>query len=652
MKIKIKSSSIIILLLLGISLIAGSSKLETFDEPIAHLKLIINGPTDYGSYISKYLEALGIELEIKTLSWSLFVDALINTHNFDLVLIGITNGGTTPDERVLFTEQGAFNMFGLSSNIPYQNESEVMQELSVSVVDLYERQQLLFDWQQLVMDRIIPILPLHVAKSYVSLWNTTKGYDYSWGLANSLPYMYNDGLHEGQMIIDEWNQANTNWIELNPLYTDDLASKNIWDLCSDPILMWSPDQIPIKTGLVYDWEQIGYNHIKFYLRDNVFWNPSFNVTERNIGSAPLITETSLGVWEVTDPGILMTGLKDGSVSNGTNQQVTAKDAVFTYLAWSNLNVSEQTEIHEFITDIFVDPVDDLAFHIFVDGDPDTPEIEPYVDFFSRLNHGCLPEFFLNSTNSEITFSSGGIKTWGLYNDIQYTPQWKTFSDSCFGHGKYMLDYYVENSITIHTRSPFWHGIGAKDGTTDMNLFFEKINTHCISDFMNELDAFKAGELDISGVTQFPQERKLMQADIRFNVQSELYDHLPFLAFNLRRPFIGGADNQIFLSEPGKTEYTKSCAVRKAICYAINREEMNTEIHDGEYLIAHSCLYPYTAFYYYDDVIKYEYNLDKAREWLAVAGYIKTETTNVITFSSILALLVLQISISVRRRKNK
>ncbi|MHA2256327.1 MAG: ABC transporter substrate-binding protein, partial [Candidatus Heimdallarchaeaceae archaeon] len=147
-------------------------------------------------------------------------------------------------------------------------------------------------------------------------------------------------------------------------------------------------------------------------------------------------------------------------------------------------------------------------------------------------------------------------------------------------------------------------------------------------------------------------RKSMQDDPRFEVQSEVRDYFLFLAFNLQRSFVGGEDNQIFLTEPGKENYTKACAVRKAICYAIDREEMNNEFHDGEYVIAHNPMYPYTAFYYYDDVIKYDYNLDKAREWLAAAGYIKTETTNVITFSSILALLVLQISISVRRRKHK
>ena len=32
------------------------------------------------------------------------------------------------------------------------------------------------------------------------------------------------------------------------------------------------------------------------------------------------------------------------------------------------------------------------------------------------------------------------------------------------------------------------------------------------------------------------------------------------------------------------------------------------------------MYLYTAFYYYDDVIKYYRDLDASREWLEAAGY--------------------------------
>ncbi len=237
-----------------------------------------------------------------------------------------------------------------------------------------------------------------------------------------------------------------------------------------------------------------------------------------------------------------------------------------------------------------------------------------------MTFSALPEFFLNSTDLTVTTSAGGVDMVGIYPGILDTPQWIAYSESCFGSGKYMLDYYVKNSVTVHTRSPFWFGVGAIDGASGMEPFVETINTRVIPDDSASLAEFKAGKLDILGVTSFPQERKLMQADPRFEVQTEIRDYYLFIFYNLKRPFVGGADNYVFLTEPGKEEYTKGVAVRKAMNYAIDREEMNQVIHDGEYTLAHNPMYLYTAFYYYDDVIKYYRDLDASREWLEAAGY--------------------------------
>jgi len=48
--------------------------------------------------------------------------------------------------------------------------------------------------------------------------------------------------------------------------------------------------------------------------------------------------------------------------------------------------------------------------------------------------------------------------------------------------------------------------------------------------------------------------------------------------------------------------------------------MNAVIHDGEFTVAHSVIYPPQSFYYYNDIIKYNYDLDASFEWLDAAGY--------------------------------
>ena len=582
-------------------------------EPIANLVFKTNGGgvrPDYGLFIAQYLRDIGIEVDVKIEEWSVFVGTLILTHDYDIGMVSLSGGGASPDMRDIYTTDGSLNCYQLDREIPYGNESENMQDIGVTITDLAERQQWYYDWQELMMDKIVPILPLYAPRSYVGIWANTEGYDGRWGIVDSLPYMSYDGYHDGQVSLNEFNLADANWRELNPLFSDDTSSSFIWSLMSEPVVQFSPDLAPLKTGLVEDWEQVDEFHWKFYMRDDIYWNPSYNVTLRDASSDPL---------SAVPTGDLMVGLKNGEYSDGTNQQVTAKDAVFTYLVWSNAMISESTTYHDWISACYVDPVDPLAFHIEIDGNPDTPAIEHYVDFWARLPWDVLPEFFLNSTNPTVSYTDGHAQCTGLYPEMLSTPQWIAFSTSAFGCGKYMLDYSIDNSVTVLKSSPFWFGIGAFDGTPQ-DLDIDTINIRVIPDTSAELAEFKAGKLDWTGLTEFPAERKQMQADPRFEVQTFVSASMGYMFYNLKRPFVGGADNFVFLDAPGKEEYTKGVAVRKAMNYAIDREEMNQVLHDGEYLICQSVLYPFTAYYYYNDIIKYNYDLYASFEWLDAAGY--------------------------------
>ncbi|MCE7741714.1 MAG: hypothetical protein GOP50_04590 [Candidatus Heimdallarchaeota archaeon] len=599
--------------LLLLSMIFFSSTLN-FDEVVVgysiyHFKINMVLKTNGGgirpdvcSYIANQLEAINIDVELKVEEWVVFLGTLLLNQDFDLAYVGLT-GGATPDLRDIYTEEGSLNIFGISQDIPYCNQSEVMQNQGVQITDLEERQQHYYNWQQLLMDKIVPMLPFYSPRIYVATWANTLGYDARWGLSDSLPYMSYSGYHDGQTSLNEFNIASYNWKDLNPLISNSDSDTLIQGLLSENIVQFSPYYAPIKTGLVHDWEQIDEFHYKFYMRDNIYWNPSYDTRERTASSAPLITS-----------GELLTGLKAGQYSDGTNQQVTAKDAVFTYLLWSNPEVSEDTSYHSWISNIYVDPIDDLAFHIHIDGDPYTPENEPYVDLWTRLPWEVLPEFFLNSSSSTITYSSGGVECKGIYSGMELTSEWLAYSESAFGCGKYMLDYSISNSITVLERSPYWFGVGPIDGSTGLEPFVNNINIRVIPDSSAELAEFRAGKLDFVRLTEFKTERKQMQADPRYNVQTYLTGAMTFLAFNMRRNFLGGPANHIFLTEPGLEEYTAGIALRKAICYAIDRETINQALFDGEETICHSPIYPIMSFYLYNDIIKYNYDLEAAKEW--------------------------------------
>ena len=106
--------------------------------------------------------------------------------------------------------------------------------------------------------------------------------------------------------------------------------------------------------------------------------------------------------------------------------------------------------------------------------------------------------------------------------------------------------------------------------------------------------------------------------------------MSFLGFNLHHPFIGGASNYVFSTEEGKEDYTLGSCLRKAICYAINRTEMNEDIHQGEMKILDSVFYPCMGYYCCDEVIKYDHNrnLDLAYYWLPHKDFLPDITVTV------------------------
>lgn len=453
-------------------------------------------------------------------------------------------------------------------------------------------------------------------------------------------------LHEGQQSTEELNDYTDLWVNLNPFVQHDSSNSYIFSLVTEPLIQMSPGFEPIKTGLIVDWQQDENNELlyKFTLRDEVFWNPSFNITGRDSSSDPLIYDNGT----IVDPSILMKS-DNGEFSDGSNQQVTAKDAVFTLLAYANPIINGDAADYCWIHNVWVDSNDPLSFWIEIDGDPETEEKEKYTQFLEALAVRLLPEFFLNTTDETVTYSTGGVPMKGLYNGVFNTPQWSTYGNSAFGCGKYMLDYHEKDTVAVLRASPFWFGVGAIDGT-EQDLDIKTINVRFIQDLNTILEEFKAGRLDLLGeMDTFIDERKSMQDDPKFEIQSKLKNYMNFMIFNLRRPFIGGDDNFIFLNETGYENYSKALAIRKAISYAIDREEINREIHDGEYLISQSPIYPIQSYWYYNDIMKYDYNLDTSIEWLKRAGVYEENTTTV-PFTIIYFVVAIFSYPLIRRRK--
>ena len=71
--------------------------------------------------------------------------------------------------------------------------------------------------------------------------------------------------------------------------------------------------------------------------------------------------------------------------------------------------------------------------------------------------------------------------------------------------------------------------------------------------------------------------------------------------------------------------TIGLAVRKAIAYAINSEEINDVLFGGEKIRVYHPLHPSLGVWLNTTIIRYDHSLSKAREYMAKAGFEFTES---------------------------
>ena len=517
------------------------------------------------------------------------------------------------------------------SDVPYLIDS--MQKLNECRTQInYTHQILKFrEWQDLASDKVLLVFPLFDETKFTFTWNNIRGFNHCWGISDSLPYVYFDGMHENQRSIEELNLydylVNSEYSLRNSHIDEDEMNAFILE----PLLKMTPDRVPTKRGLIKDWEYIEENHIKFYLRENLYWSPSYNLTypEGKSGNLPL-----------------MLGLKNNETSDGLNQRITAFDAVFTLLLHANTRNDEYNDFLPFVKKMYVDPHNNLAFHMKFDYNNISANNRHFRSIWEDLNTFCLPEFFLNSTNTDLTFSTGGIKTWGLYENISITPQWFAYFNFPFGCGKYYINYRIPHEKIVLLKNPYWHGVGAIDGN-QIEITINKIR------FLRtpKIESFENGNFDIiSGSrSKFLKYEKYPN----FECYSKPLESQFAIVFNLYRENLGKENNFEYLTEPGKEEYTKALAVRKAIAYAINRGRINEEVFNGTYFLSKGLIsQKYSS--WVSENSAYNYNLTEAWEWMEAAGFYKDSLkTNAFTsiFSPLL-ILILVVRLIKRKRFNQ
>ncbi len=538
---------------------------------------------DYGNLLKQHLARIGINVEVSVLDWPSWISLFFYTNPYldiDIFYVALSGGGVDPDFTGMYNENGTLNIFGYHTDMDYNetlgtgvNEWYMKQGNLIIPPDSTERVQHYWAWEQYLMDKILPCQPTFAPKVYSIYWSNLNGYNIEKGIKQSWGKMSFTGTHDYQLDNTELVTADAAWSDLNPLFQDDSSSSTISNAILDPLIYYD-DDLSVHPHLAENYTFINDTTIEIVCREGIKWQSDYE-------------------------------------GNFTNEFFDAEDIYFTLYSWAT--VSNDVAKYDWIKDMEI--VDNMTMRIYIDGDPSTQKNDPYAPALTYLATKILPEHYLNQTQL-----ADGVKP-----DITHTS-WNTFATHCFGTSLFELGTFTEGVETE---------LDVFDGCWWLNDTIAKTNMDFVNrfgDFSGGLDTwririiperqialleFDAGKTDIEENTQLPEIRDGMLCSSNFDVQNDTSFYLGFFGYNMRpnRPFIGNPD-----PAPGDPSMTVGLAIRKAISYALDREEINAVVHRGEYTITDHPIYKKMGIWCNPNIIQYNHDLDKAREFMAIAGY--------------------------------
>ncbi|MCF2142833.1 MAG: ABC transporter substrate-binding protein [Candidatus Heimdallarchaeota archaeon] len=546
---------------------------------------------DYGNFLAQQLEQIGIKVEVEIRDWfEVIYQWLELLMRIDIVYITFFTNSWDPDATGLYNENGSSNL-GYDTSMDWdddlgtgKNEWYIRHGNLIMPPDSAERIQHYWEWENYLMDEILPGLPGFSPKKYAAAWTNLKGYSMCEGLVQSWGKMYWNGTHPGQVSTDEFVIAGQPWSDLNPITRDDWNSEFGSSTILDPLIWYDSDK-SAWPHLAENYTYLNDTTIQISLREGIKWAP--------------------------DPEGLF-----------PNEYLDSKDLYFSLYAWKHL--SNERYRYDWIKDMKI--IDDKTIRIYVDAKPATPEKEPCARSLLSLNTNILPEHYLNQTQLED----------GITPDILH-PSWATFSTNCFGTGLFELTSFtpgVETILTVRddcwwlnesiTNDPALHwkerfGFTATQQTSMMH----QLRIRHLPYPQMALLEFEEGKIDYTELTNPSEKREEYLREPMFEIYSDIGDTFGSFAYLFRGSKILG--NRTIC--PNNPHLTKGLALRKAIAYAIDREEMNNIIHGGDYFITDWPISPKLGIWCNPDIIRYRHYLEKAKEYMFYAGYDVDYTIN-------------------------
>ncbi|NHK30559.1 MAG: hypothetical protein FK730_04365 [Asgard group archaeon] len=579
------------ILLINLTLISSVS-LQAIPSEDYFFKVRILSSSESETYslanlLSQELRRIRIDSLVSTYPDSAFESAVLSKE-FDLVFIGIEWPTLDVDSTNLFSQEGAANYWGLDDNMAAGQENEGYLKDGLLEINESLRIDIYHNWQENLIDNILPIIPLYnKVNSFIS-WDTLTGWDHEEGIIASLPYMEWSSPHYQQENTSVFIDYVSKWEILNPLYLED---NFLIQLVSEPLIRFDKTRTPYGV-LAESWNfNTNQTKLTFNLRDDVKWQPD----------------------------------KDNLFDN---ENFTADDVIFSVQMYQNF--STIGTLFQWIVDY--EKESDYVVHFYIDGDSNTPGLQPYAPALQEFTRLLIPEHYLN-----VSVGLDGLPDTSHEN-------WEDFGVNGLGTGMYYFVEYLEGIESKFYRNNNWWGTSADAFNDDLDIAEYRIR------FFDDLTAkkleFENGKLDI-----FRDYQKNMVGYLipPYQIQTRTEYDVTYLGFNLKSIYTPEIKDPT-LTEDGTM--SKGLAVRKAIAHMTSKDQI-TNLIEIESSIIESPLSNKFGPYVKTDIKLYDYNLDNAKQFMLKAGHNPdTKVTPNISIFGVFAILLLISTTTFVIRKNK
>lgn len=338
---------------------------------------------------------------------------------------------------------------------------------------------------------------------------------------------------------------------------------------------------------------------------DVLWFHVFRcpVDYRNGGNPPDFDPGLCTKWEASQDAKTWTFYLRRGVRWSDGEPFNADDLVFTYNVVLDKNVVNPSR------DVFLEGRDE-------NGEPIFPQLEKVDDYTVRFN--------LHSPNG--SFLDAIYNLW-LIPKHKWEQPWRTGGflttmaltedpSNIVGLGPFRLKEFVSGQRVVLERNPYFWKV---DSRGQRLPYLDRIVFVIAKDFNTVQSKFAAGEIDLMARVR-PQDyaliKRMESPEIKVEDIGVSYD-TNWLVFNQNT----GSDpktHKPFL-EPWKQKLFRDVRFRQAVSYAIDRDALANTVFSGRGVPIYSFVSPGDITWFSDDVMKYPYDLERARRMLTEIG---------------------------------